>query len=124
MVFDACGRLLLIRRGQEPSAGTWSVPGGRCRADESGAEACVREVAEETGLTVRIVRWLGQVERPGPAAVRYVIDDFECAVVSGRLRAADDAADARWMSRADLASLTLAPLLAETLRAWGCLPRC
>ena len=46
------GQLLLVRRGQEPGKGLWSVPGGRVEAGESLAEACVREVREETGLDV------------------------------------------------------------------------
>jgi 8-oxo-dGTP diphosphatase len=123
IVLDPRGRLLLIRRRHEPSAGTWSVPGGRCRAHESAAEACVRELAEETGLDVRIVRWVGQVERAGLDGVRYVIDDFACAPIGGALRAGDDASDVGWVSRAELAALPLAPLLAETLQAWDCLPR-
>src|SRR5690349_16445083 len=52
IVHDAAGRVLLIRRGQEPSAGKWSIPGGRCLPGESAATACIREVAEETGVLV------------------------------------------------------------------------
>src|SRR5579859_374033 len=51
IVHDGDGRLLVVRRGRPPSAGRWSVPGGRCRPGEPAADACVREVAEETGLT-------------------------------------------------------------------------
>jgi 8-oxo-dGTP diphosphatase len=123
IVLNEDGRLLLIERAHPPSAGSWSVPGGRCHAGETAEEACVREVAEETGLTVRVLRWVGRVQRDGPDEVTYDIDDFLCAVVGGGLAAGDDAADARWMTRADLATLPLAPLLADTLRDWDCLPR-
>jgi 8-oxo-dGTP diphosphatase len=45
VVHDGQGRLLLVRRGHAPSAGLWSVPGGRVEAGESEVEAVVRELA-------------------------------------------------------------------------------
>jgi ADP-ribose pyrophosphatase YjhB (NUDIX family) len=123
VVFDGAGRLLLIRRTNPPAAGTWSLPGGRCRAGESAADACVREVAEETGLAVRPLRSAGCVQRHGTAGTRYDIEDFVCEVLGGRLRAGDDAAGARWVSAAELSKLTLAPLLYEWLAEHDLLPR-
>ena len=122
IVRDAAGRLLLVRRGRAPSAGLWSVPGGRCLPGESAASACVREVAEETGLVVEIVRLAGTVERPAPDGGVYVIDDFVCRLVCGALLAGDDATDARWVSRADMAALPLVPGLVEALDEWDVLP--
>jgi 8-oxo-dGTP diphosphatase len=122
IVHDQAGRLLLIRRGQPPAAGSWSVPGGRCRPGESPADACVREVAEETALEVAVVRLAGRVERAAPGGGVYVIDDFVCRVVGGDLRAGDDAADARWVSRDELAALELAPGLYAALDEWRLLP--
>jgi hypothetical protein len=52
----------------------------------------------------------------------YVIDDYLCEVVSGVLRAGDDASDARWASRAELDSLVLSDGLLEALVAWGTIP--
>jgi 8-oxo-dGTP diphosphatase len=123
IVFDAAGRLLVIQRGQPPGQGLWSVPGGRCHAGESTEAACVREVAEETGLRVSVQRWAGRVERDAPDTGVYDIDDFVCAVVEGTLTAGDDAMDARWVSQAELDALPLVPLLRDTLQEWDCLPR-
>jgi 8-oxo-dGTP diphosphatase len=121
-IVHEAGRLLVIRRGQEPSAGSWSVPGGRCRPGEAAAAACVREVAEETGLQVTVVRLAGRVERAAPGGGIYVIDDFVCSIAGGQLRAGDDAADARWVSRAELVALDLVPGLYAALDEWGVLP--
>jgi ADP-ribose pyrophosphatase YjhB (NUDIX family) len=123
IVHDTAGRLLLVQRGTAPGAGLWSVPGGRCLPGESTADACVREVAEETGLRVEIVRPAGRVERDAPGGGVYVIDDFVCRVVGGTLVAGDDAADARWVGRAELSALAVVPGLLEALAEWGVLPR-
>jgi len=122
IVFDAARRLLLIRRGQPPAQGSWSVPGGRCRPGEDTAAACVREVAEETGLEVIVQRHAGQVERAAPDGGVYVIDDYVCAVVGGTLQAGTDADEAGWFARSALAGLDLVPGLVEALSAWDALP--
>ena len=61
------GALLLIRRGHAPSRGRWSLPGGRVEPGETPQQALVREMAEETGLTVEVGELVGEVvtARPG-----------------------------------------------------------
>lgn len=98
------------------------MPGGKCLPGEPPAQACVREVAEETGLLVRVIRHAGRVRRPASGDDRFVIDDFVCEVVGGRLQAADDAAAAGWFGLAALADLQLVPELVDTLREWQLLP--
>lgn len=121
VVFDARGRLLLVRRGRPPAVGSWTVPGGRCEPGEDPAAACVREVAEETGLAVRVTSWVGRVERPAPGGGTYVIDDYACRVVGGTLLAGDDATDAGWFAVDELPRLTLVPGLLDALTGWGLL---
>jgi ADP-ribose pyrophosphatase YjhB (NUDIX family) len=118
------GRLLLVRRGNEPGHGLWSVPGGRLEPGETQAEGCVREVREETGLHVAAGELVGTVERPAPDGSTYVIDDLDCTVLGSTvLVAGDDADDACWASYADLGTLPLVPQLRETLEDWGVLAR-
>jgi ADP-ribose pyrophosphatase YjhB (NUDIX family) len=122
ILFDAARRLAVVRRANPPAAGSWSVPGGRCRPGEPPEQACVREVAEETGLAVEVVRHAGQVVRAASGGGTYLIDDYVCRVVSGELCAGDDASDARWVTRAELAGLDLAPGLYDALAEWNLLP--
>jgi 8-oxo-dGTP diphosphatase len=117
IAYDGDGRLLLIRRANEPGRGLWSIPGGRVEPGESDAEAVVREMAEETGLTVAPGELVGRVRRG-----RYAIADYRCTVIGGELQAGDDASDARWCSAADLQELPLVDELAEMLATWGALP--
>lgn len=122
IVFDPDGRLLLVRRANEPGRGLWSVPGGRVEPGEDEHAAVVRELAEETGLTVRPGRLVGVVQR-GP----YRIADYLCDTAPGSPstpRAGDDADDARFVDRAGYADLPVVEGLTETLDGWGCLPRC
>ena len=101
----------------------WTIPGGRCLPGEEPADTCVRELAEETGLRVRVARHLGTVRRPGPTAqVTYVIDDFVCEPVAGTLRAGDDAAEVRWVSLTELRALATVDGLIEALAEWDALP--
>jgi 8-oxo-dGTP diphosphatase len=122
IIFDEAHRVLLVKRGRAPDAGSWSVPGGRCLPGELAEQACIREVAEETGLVVRVLRLAGSVHRQGPADVTYAIDDFVCDVIGGALQPGDDAADARWVSREGLENLPLVPGLKAALEGWGLLP--
>lgn len=112
------GRILLVQRRNDPGRGRWSVPGGRVEPGESDAQALVREMAEETGLTVEVGALVGTVVRGD-----FHIADYRCTAVGGTLRAGDDAADARWVDAAEFAALPLVEGLAETLGGWGVLPR-
>ena len=82
----------------------------------------MREVLEETGLLVKVIRHVGRVDRDGPPGLTYVIDDYLCEVMSGVLHAGDDASDACWVSRAELDTLGLSAGLLDALVVWGTVP--
>jgi 8-oxo-dGTP diphosphatase len=117
LAYDHEGRLLLVRRANEPGRGLWSVPGGRVEPGEDDDAALVREMREETGLSVVPGPLVGRVQR-GP----FAIADYRCTVVDGVLCAGDDALDARFVDRAELADLPLVPGLLDALLDWDALP--
>ena len=110
----AGGQVLVVQRGAEPSKGLWSIPGGAVEVGETLAEACAREVAEETGLRVEVGPMVEVVERvlrdqAGRVEYHYVLIDFLCRCPHLPPQAADDAADARWASLDDLEDMGLTP---------------
>jgi 8-oxo-dGTP diphosphatase len=121
IVTDDTGRLLLVKRGHEPEAGRWSLPGGRVNRGENDWHALVREVHEETGLWVEPGALVGAVERPAPGGAVFDIHDYAASVSGGRLAPGDDAADVRWVHPRDLDRLSLTSGLADTLTGWGVL---
>ncbi len=99
------GRVLLVRRVNEPFRGLWTLPAGFVDADEDPAIAAAREALEETGLTIRVTKVLQVIAgREHPRGADFVIV-YAAEVVSGTLRAADDADKADWFERSDLPPL-------------------
>jgi len=99
------GRVLLVRRGTEPMLGEWTLPGGLVEVGEPLLAGVVREVSEETGLTVEpieLIELLDRVQRDGERVrYHYVIADYLCRVLGGQLQAASDAEAVRWVERAE-----------------------
>jgi len=127
-------KVLLVRRGQEPARGSWSLPGGLVELGETLAAAIVRELAEETGLTVTPLGIAAVAERifPDPGgriAYHYVLVDYLCDYLEGELSPGSDITAARFVSLGDLPEFDLPPFTADVIRrAWDqkqqgtCLP--
>jgi 8-oxo-dGTP diphosphatase len=106
------GSILLVERGREPLKGYWSLPGGLVESGELLETALERELLEETGLRIRCTRQFEVFQRimpdaRGRAEYHYVLVDYLCKVVGGRLSAGDDVARVRWTPHAELAGLKL-----------------
>jgi ADP-ribose pyrophosphatase YjhB (NUDIX family) len=98
------GSILLVERGGHPLKGYWSIPGGLVETGETLDQAVRREVLEETGLRVKPVEMFGIFERVmrdarGRAEYHYLLLDYVCTVIGGRLRAGDDVARVEWVTR-------------------------
>lgn len=118
VVQDDDGRLLVVRRGREPAAGRWTLPGGHVEAGERAADTVVRELREETGLDVEVTGFIGFSE-VFDGDRHLVILDFRAAVVGGQARAGDDADAVAWVTRHELAARSTTDRLLEFLDAHG-----
>lgn len=115
------GRVVLVKRGHVPLLGEWSIPGGLLEIGETLRQGTEREAREETGLVVRATEMLGVFERMVPddqkrTRFHYVLIDFLCEVLSGELKAAGDAADARWFPADELRVIPLPDDTAAVIR--------
>lgn len=112
--------VLLVRRGQEPNRGRWSLPGGSLESGETVEAAAVREVREETGVVARALRpaFVGDyVSREGEGRVRwhYVLIDVLCEYVSGEPAPATDAENARFVPLRVLGDYDVTPTAVEAI---------
>jgi ADP-ribose pyrophosphatase YjhB (NUDIX family) len=96
------GRVLLVKRRFEPLAGQWSLPGGSLELGETLEAGVAREILEETGLQVEVgpvVEVFDRILLDPDDRVRYhfVLIDYLCRPVGGRLQAGSDVADAAFV---------------------------
>ena len=112
------GRVLVARRARGPALGVWTMPGGVVEAGETLTEALVREIVEETALTIEPVALAGHREvvvRDDDRRVsrHFVILCFAARWVSGEIRLNEELAEARWLRPSALAGLKTTEGLAE-----------
>ena len=118
------GEVLLVRRGQEPAKDSWSLPGGLVELGETMEAAICRELAEETGIRVRLLGIAAVLERifpdpDGRIAYHYVLVDFLCDYRDGELTAGSDITAARFVPLTGLPDFDLARGTADVIRrAW------
>ncbi len=94
------GRILLVKRANEPNKGKWSVPGGLVRVGESLIDALKREIQEEIGVEIEVddVACVSEeIFRNGRVRFHYVIIDFFARITKGNVRPGSDAAEIRWV---------------------------
>jgi mutator protein MutT len=119
-------KVLLVRRANEPLKGEWSLPGGALEVGETLQQGVVREVLEETGVTVApagVVEILDRIvrdEESGRVRYHYVLIDFVCRATAGSPRVGSDADEVRWVDRAVLNEYGVAPVTVRVIeKAFG-----
>ena len=120
VIFDESReRILLTRRADN---GQWCLPSGGMDAGESVTETCEREVREETGLEVRVVRFIGVYSSPH-RIVQYadgnrfqiVAFSFEAEVTGGQLTLSNETTEFGYFTPAEIETLDLMELHHERI---------
>lgn len=116
------GRVLLVKRGSEPSRGLWAIPGGTLKLGETLQECAAREFLEETDITIKVgdcAYVFDQIERDDDGKIKFhfVVIDFAAEYISGEPKGADDAEDARWLKPEELSNLPVAKYTLAALRS-------
>jgi 8-oxo-dGTP diphosphatase len=115
-------KVLIVRRARAPADGVYTLPGGVVEIGESLREALVREVHEETMLTIELVALAGEREvivrdDAGNVERHFVILAFAARWTSGEVVLNEELAEARWMRPADIEGLQTTEGLADILAA-------
>src|SRR5437763_5652249 len=113
------GRVLIARRAKGASTGLYTLPGGVVEAGETLHQALVREIAEETGITIEPVALAGEREfitrdEDGRVSRHFVILCFACRWIAGEgVPQLEELSELRWLDPSELAGLTATEGLAE-----------
>ena len=105
VLIEQNGRVLLVRRANEPFRGLWTLPAGFINGGEDPAEAAARECLEETGLSVRVIRVLDIISGKEHSRGADFIIVYLATVEGGELKPDDDADAAEWFERTSLPQL-------------------
>jgi 8-oxo-dGTP pyrophosphatase MutT (NUDIX family) len=111
IIFDENKHVLLTRRADN---GLWCLPGGAMDSGESAAEACEREVWEETGLRVKVKRFVGVYSDPNQLIIYpdgnrvfVVALSFEAEIVGGELGLSNETTDAGFFPVTEMETMQL-----------------
>jgi ADP-ribose pyrophosphatase YjhB (NUDIX family) len=118
------GRLLIVRRARPPAHGLFTLPGGVVELGETLEQAVIREVREETGVTVEPVALAGYREviardAAGRIERHFVILPFAARWIAGEIALNEELAEARWLKPSELSGLATTEDLVEIVAAAG-----
>jgi len=112
VIEDDLGRVLLVKHKPERGGfwqGKWICPGGELEVGEEIGEGIRREIREETGLEVDLVKALPAfdriVKRDGKVKLHVIYVDYEAKLVGGELKADSDVGEAKWVKKSSLGQI-------------------
>jgi 8-oxo-dGTP diphosphatase len=119
-VFRDDGMVLLATRTKPPSAGVWSLPGGKLECGETLEQAALRELMEEVGVEARIIGFNRHVEfigtnSDGTIGHHFVVCSYVGAWVAGEAQTGPEAGEVRWVDPQRLGGMVTTHHLTDVL---------
>jgi 8-oxo-dGTP diphosphatase len=116
------GRVFIARRARGPALGVWTMPGGMVEVGETLREALIREILEETSMTIEPVALAGHREvmvrdDSGRVSRHFVILCFASRWIAGETRLNDELDESEWVRPSELKDLKTTEGLAEIVAA-------
>ena len=116
--------VLLVKRKYEPGKGLWSIPGGLVELGETVQEAVKREVKEETGLEVEVVKLIDVVDNiirdeQNRIKFHYILIDFLVSIKGGKCEPTSDASEIKWFKSYELTNYSVTNTAINLLKKIG-----
>lgn len=104
--------VLLVKREHEPGKGKWSLPGGLVNLGERISDAVKREVEEEVGLKVEVIKIVDvfdSIEYDDKRRIRfhYIIVGFMVKIIEGEVRGSEETLQVKWFKADELKDLDM-----------------
>jgi 8-oxo-dGTP diphosphatase len=120
ITFNNEKEVLLVKRGNEPSKGLWSLPGGLVELGERVRDAGIREVKEECDIDIEPADVISVVDliledSDGRIKYHYILIDYLAKYIRGELKPQSDVTDAGWFSPAEIAELNIPEVTREVI---------
>ncbi len=120
ITFNNKNKVLLVKRGNEPSKGLWSLPGGLVELGERVREAGIREVKEECNIDIEPEDVISVVDliledSDGKVKYHYILIDYLAKYIGGELKPQSDVSDVTWFSQDELKELDIPEVTREVL---------
>lgn len=121
VIRNSAGKILLMQRGPKSKneAGTWTIPGGSVEFGETMAQAAVREIKEELGIDIKILKQYGCADHIMPQEGQHWVSTiFECGIVAGepKIMEPEKCSEIGWYALEEMPSLPLGVIMKENLK--------
>ncbi|MEM1994494.1 MAG: NUDIX hydrolase [Nitrososphaerales archaeon] len=118
------GRVLLVKRRFEPSREKWSIPGGLVELGERVKDAVKREILEEVGLEIKLIKLIDVVDnitrdKDGRIRFHYILSDYLAAPKGGVLKGNEEVLDIGWFTPEEASKLNLTKTSRHLLKKIG-----
>lgn len=113
------GRILMVKRGNAPLKGLWSLPGGHLEFGEKLEDGAVRETLEETGVSIKInglVSFKNLIIEDAGQIFHFVVFCYDGVKLGGVLASGEDTEETKWIEINEVRTTNITPEIVDFLK--------